>query len=265
MSDGPELPFDDDTGEPTLPADEGWLQDKNGRDYVPNPTGRGTLRRRGTESVAERVAMPAGSDRQSERARARETRRSMGRGRRRGKADPKPKGAKPPRTKPAVSDAELQQLLEGLLAAPAIYAAAPRPIGLECSFCAAHFATQAGPTSVQLVNLAADNPGLRRALITLHDSWTKITYGGIIAAYVAKPMLHHLAPEQVLDTVGGVIGVTARTPAQEAAHQHGTAGTPPQYARPAPHAEPDVPAGMVWHPPEEGRFDDGRPAPSAAE
>jgi hypothetical protein len=236
-----ELPFDPPVEPASDPADEGWLTDKGGKHYIPNPTGRGTLRRAGTETVGERIARQA-ADAGPAAPRVRK------RGRRRGK-DPKPAAGSTPRPKPAVSDLELQQLLEGLLAAPAIYAAAPRPIGLDCAFCAEHFATQAGPTSVQLVALAAENPGLRRVLIQLHDSWVKITYGGIIAAYVAKPMIHHLAPEPVLENVGGVLGIPPRTPAQEEAHQHAHAnGTspPPQYARAAPRADtpPPPPTGL---------------------
>ena len=197
------------------------VSEKTGRQYVANPSGNGAIYRHGDESVQDAI----------------ERTQAGGGKKRRRKPDTKPDPGKKARSGPPTpSDTDLENMLAELLALPAM----PAAIILHCQFCATHFATQAAPTAHQLVMLAKDSPPLRAAIVNLYRAWTNLTYGGILLAYVGKPMLHHLAPPEVLATAGPILGVPPRPDAAEKARwgfppapAHAHTHTPP---REAPHA-----------------------------
>jgi hypothetical protein len=84
--------------------------------------------------------------------------------------------------------------------------------------------------------MAQQAPALRTFLERVYTAWSTVTAAGVIATYLSKPMLHHLAPEPVLDGIGPVLGVPARPPSppkQRKPHAHGP--TPgPAAAAPGP-------------------------------
>jgi hypothetical protein len=203
----------------------GWKTDKAGKVYasVPGQAGRVTPAFDG-ETVEQAILR-----RQSEGPKTR--------GRRRPDAAPRPSGKKS--AKPGPTEAELTGMLEELLAMPAI----PAAMILKCSYCAQHFATSAGPTARELVGLAKQNAGLHAFLVRMYTAWSSLSYGAIIAMYVGKPMLHHLAPEPILASAGPFLGVPPRQPGVWAppephAHPHG----PSAYSREAPNARTAPPS-----------------------
>lgn len=135
------------------------------------------------------------------------------------RADPKPKPRESKPRKPiaptAPDDAALVQMLSEFLTMPAI----PAAVVFHCEYCRDHFISEGPKAARELVALSIVNPALRGALESLHSGWSKITIFGVLAGYMAKPMMHHLAPEPVLAAAGPVLGVPPRPPKPKA-HRH---------------------------------------------
>lgn len=162
---------------------------------------------------------------------------------RRRKPDPRPKPRE--RTKPVApdkpDDAALQQMLGELLTLPAI----PMAMLANCDYCRDHFIYEGPKAARELVALSLTNPALRGALESIHTAWSRITIAGVLAGYLAKPLMHHVAPEPVLQAAGPVLGVPPRPPKPKP-HTHDAPGTPPEHA--SPHAEePDPEAAPDQH------------------
>jgi hypothetical protein len=121
------------------------------------------------------------------------------------KRDPTPKAKRRTRTHKATT-AELEVILGELLTLPAI----PARALLECEFCMMHFIVEGPKAAHELALLSENNPALRSLLVRLHAGWTAITWGAVLAAYVGKPLLHHAAPQGVLEAVGPVMGIPPR-------------------------------------------------------
>ena len=216
------------------------------RYWIPNPGGRGPIWRRGEETVEEARARALREDAEKVGSLPGEEPlfelpRTEGK-----KADPKPKGAPKPRKHPKPTSADLEAVLAELLSAPAI----PMAALVRCDYCANHFAVEGPHAARQLVTLSEEQPAFRRLLERLYRSWTQITYGAVLAAYIGKPVLHHLAPEELAAIVSPFVGVPPRQPrAPEPAPPFtppGAAASPPFFGstrpRPAPHAAPPPPA-----------------------
>jgi hypothetical protein len=178
-----------------------WKQDKKGRYYIPRVEGAGggMIWRKGDETVDE--------------ARARDTERSQHKKR----SDPKPGGKHAAKSgPPKATTAELESFLAELLVMPAI----PVKTLLGCDYCMHHFLTQGPLAAHQIAELSTDNPALRRLLERMYVSWTSLTYGAVLAAYIGKPLLHHAAPAPVLEAAGPFLGVPPRAPTRETQHEH---------------------------------------------
>lgn len=122
-----------------------------------------------------------------------------------GEVKPKPK-KRGPHKKP--SDEQLTDVLGKLFTFPAI----PAKMVLECDFCAAHFATEGPKTAHELVQLSKEHPQLRGTLEDMYRAYTSVTWVGIIAGYLARPIAHHLAPPAFLEYSYPVLGVPPRQP-----------------------------------------------------
>lgn len=94
----------------------------------------------------------------------------------------------------------------------------------RCEFCRDHFLNQGAPTALELVKLSRDNDPLRRVLEQVSTAWGLLATGGALVTYAAKPLMHHLAPEQALNSVGPVLGIPPRDPSP--VHTHGHAHAP---------------------------------------
>lgn len=158
---------------------------------------------------------------------------------------PKPRSsrssrAKKPSSPDAPDDAALQQMLSELLTMPAI----PAAMLLDCAYCRDHFIAEGPKAARELVALSLVNPALRGALESIHTAWSRVTIAGVLVGYLAKPMMHHLAPEPVLTAAGPVLGVPPRPP--KPSHQHGpteeTEGAEGAYGTPAPDQYPGAQA-----------------------
>jgi transposase-like protein len=149
------------------------------------------------------------------------------------RTDPKPRttaAGPPPAAAHKVTDAELVQSLETVLCLPAV----PMALYVGCDYCANHFARTGAPAARELVRLSQTSPGLRRALETIHRVRQSLITGGILAMYAGKPLLHHLAPNDVLAFAGPVIGVPPRKSmagdsrvTAEPVHSNGNGTAPP--------------------------------------
>jgi hypothetical protein len=133
------------------------------------------------------------------------------------------------RTGKPATDSELVGTLARMLSMPAI----PAKMVLDCDFCAEHFAVEGPKTARELVTLSADHPDLRGVLEDMHRAYTSVTWLGIVAGYLAKPMLHHLAPAPLLEATFPIVGVPPSAPA----------GARPRPAA-APAAASSMPPGM---------------------
>lgn len=139
-----------------------------------------------------------------------------------GSGDPKPKSRsrRKPRTKPvepdAPDDAALVEMLSQLLTMPAI----PAAMLLHCDYCRDHFITEGPKAARELVALSMTNPALRGALESIYSGFAKLTIAGVLAGYALKPMLHHVAPEPVLNAAGPVLGVPPRPEKPKDDHKH---------------------------------------------
>ena len=159
-------------------------------------------------------------------------------------AEPPPPRDPPPKTTPKrkrtnkATTAEIEQLLAGLLVAPAI----PARAMLGCEYCMMHFLTEGPKAAHELALLSEDHPDLRRLLVRMHDAWTTITWGAILAAYIGKPLLHHVAPDPFLAAAGPVLGVPPR-PARAKGHAH-QGGQPGQAPPPDPERQAEAMASM---------------------
>jgi hypothetical protein len=170
-------------------------------------------------------------------------------------SDPKPRGGRP-MGKPRKADAELVKVWSELLTLPAI------PMGLpvhdptldtvipataergpqlipgmrpRCEHCRDHFIRQGPVTAVELVKLGEQSEPLRRVLERVADAWDLLTVAGALGAYLTTPLLHHVAPQPVLDGIGPVLGVPPRpprVPRGPRGHHH----APPDAAAAAPAA-----------------------------
>lgn len=162
------------------------------------------------------------------------------RGARRRKPDPKPKPRE--REKPTdpdkPDDLALTRMLGELLTMPAI----PMAMLANCDYCRDHFLAEGPRAARELVALSLTNPALRGALESMHTAWSRITIAGVLAGYLAKPLMHHIAPEPILDAAGPVLGVPPR-PAKPK-HKHAP-GTPPEHD--GPPAEHDGPTPEDQH------------------
>jgi hypothetical protein len=128
--------------------------------------------------------------------------------------DPKPTRRKRGKRRPTTP--ELEAVLAELLVLPAI----PARGVLHCDFCMMHFLTEGPKAAHELAVLAEDNDALRRVLERIHSAMTAITWTAVIGSYVAKPVLHHVAPANVLEAVGPVIGVPPRPDPRHDGHGH---------------------------------------------
>lgn len=147
-------------------------------------------------------------------------------GRRKADPPPKPRTPPPPRSEPeqGPTDTELIKALAELLTMPAI----PAAMILECDYCRDHFITEGPKSARELVALSHQNPALRGALESLYGAWSKITIVGVLAGYLAKPLLHHAAPEPVLEQVGPILKVPPRPKKEPSApHSHPQDGRSP--------------------------------------
>lgn len=163
-------------------------------------------------------------------------------------SDPKPRGGRPI-GKPRATTAELEAVLAEVLVLPAIPMGFPvrDPLldqvqdlpgggqrlipGLRprCEYCRDHFLKQGPLAAAELAKMAESSEPLRALLERLHSAWSMLSVGSVLAGYVAQPMLHHVAPEAVLDSMGPVFGVPPRPPKPPPTHDHGhghAAGTP---------------------------------------
>jgi hypothetical protein len=95
--------------------------------------------------------------------------------------------------------------------------------------------------------LSTNNPALRGLLEKMYQSWTAVTYGAVLAAYVGKPLLHHAAPAPILDTAGPFLGVPPRQ-AHAPSHAH-VRYKEPNYAPNATTASTDSPDSANGTPP----------------
>lgn len=175
-----------------------------------------------------------------------------------GAKDPPPRERKRPATlKPRPSTAELQKVLEELLVLPAVPMGFPvfekgppimqdgHPTGYvlgadgqtpvpavhpRCEYCRDHF-IQAGPqAAAELAKLSEQSEPLRRLLERLHSTWAMLTMGSVLAGYVMKPVMHHLAPEPVRQGLGPIVapGMPEPLPKAKRNHRHApSAPTPP--------------------------------------
>jgi len=133
--------------------------------------------------------------------------------------DPRPKTqAKPKKRHKRVDSGELEGSVAKIFSAPAV----PAKMLLHCDYCAGHFAEEGPRTAHELVALSETHPALRNFLEDLHRSYTSITWVGIIGGYVAKPIAHHLAPNELLAFSEPVLGV----PPREKASQNGSSPIP---------------------------------------
>lgn len=156
--------------------------------------------------------------------------------------DPAPKPRARSRRKPvapdAPDDAALVEMLSQVFTMPAI----PAALLLNCEFCRDHFIAEGPRAARELVALSIANPALRGTLESFHSAFSKLTIAGVLAGYLAKPLMHHMAPEPILTAAGPVLGVPPRpekpkhnhapTPAQAAAAEH--ASSAPEDDGPAP-------------------------------
>lgn len=131
------------------------------------------------------------------------------------RSDPPPSRSKRRAKARKAPRAELESMLGEMLSLPAI----PATMVLHCGYCAQHFATEGPNAAKQVVELAQHNPALLRALERMHEAWTAITWGTVLATYIGKPLLHHVAPEPILAQVGPVLGVPPRPPKPDR-HRH---------------------------------------------
>jgi len=103
-----------------------------------------------------------------------------------------------------------------------------------------HFLTEGPKAAHELALLSEDHPDLRRLLVRMHGAWTTITWGAILAAYVGKPLLHHVAPDPFLAAAGPVLGVPPRPVKERHTHGPQPGGAPP----PDPERQAEALAGM---------------------
>lgn len=147
-------------------------------------------------------------------------------------------------------DQALVQMLAELLVMPAI----PAAMVFDCDYCRDHFLTEGPKAARELVALSITNPALRGALESIHVSWSKMTIAAVIAGYLAKPMIHHLAPESIANNVGPVIGVPPRPPKPKHEHEPHPQETP-QPERSGPHPDAGPPAGYDGPDPQPSEYD----------
>lgn len=139
---------------------------------------------------------------------------------------PKRKPDPMPRRKPAVTpkDKATTRQLESMIAELLVMPAIPAKMLFHCDYCAKHF-VDAGPQAAkELAKMSETSEPLRRFLERMYDGWTAMTYASVFGTYLAKPMIHHLAPSHVREAVGPVLGVPlnesdiARKQAERASH-----------------------------------------------
>lgn len=170
--------------------------------------------------------------------------------------DPRPRGGKPA-GKPRASDAELVKVWGELLTMPAMWFALPvhdpalnqmipaagdQPARVQpgfrprCEFCRDHFLNTGQDAAAELVKLGEKNEPMRAVLERVATAWGLIATGGVLVTYLGKPILHHAAPEAVLDGIGPVLEIPPRPPspprrgrrgrAAAGQHDHGHAADP---------------------------------------
>lgn len=132
--------------------------------------------------------------------------------------DPKPRPRVKHRRRP--STPELEAVLSELLVLPAI----PARAVLHCDFCMMHFVTEGPKAAHELALLAEEHDELRRVLERLHAAMTAITWASVVGSYLAKPVLHHVAPAPVLEAVGPVLNIPPRPIPQHEHHAPAAAG-----------------------------------------
>lgn len=143
--------------------------------------------------------------------------------------DPAPRPRKSTRRKVVAPDAPddgaLIEMLSQLLTMPAI----PAAMLLDCGYCRDHFISEGPKAARELVALSIVNPALRGALESLHSGFSKLTIAGVLAGYLAKPLMHHVAPEPVLSAAGPVLGVPPRPPKPKHEHENHASSPPAEH------------------------------------
>lgn len=151
-------------------------------------------------------------------------------------ADPGPQKGRTPKgkKKQGPTTAQLADTLAELLVLPAI----PAKMVLGCEFCRDHFLEEGPKAAAEIAAMSEGSEPLRKFLERIHEGLTMLTWGSVLTAYIGKPLLHHAAPEPILEGVGPVMGVPTTRPERPdlsglfgMPHTHGTNGTP----TPPPH------------------------------
>ena len=139
-----------------------------------------------------------------------------------------------PAARRRVSDADLTSTFSQLLSLPAIWYGLPvystlptgePAVGPRCEYCRDHFLRQAPQTSAEIVKLAESNSNLRGGLEKIHNLFAGVGVATTIANYAGPPVLHHAAPEPLLNSVGPLFGVPPRPHQYDPAHDHAHAAT----------------------------------------
>jgi hypothetical protein len=128
------------------------------------------------------------------------------------------------------STPELEAALAQVMVLPAI----PARAVLHCDFCMMHFLTEGPKAAHELAVLAEEHDALRGLLERIHGAMETVTWGAVLAAYIGKPLAHHLMPAEQLATFGPVIGLPPREPPVHSHHE------------PAPTVPPDVAAAAAY-------------------
>lgn len=143
-------------------------------------------------------------------------------------------------------DGELERVIARIFTLPAV----PMKMIVGCDFCTMHFTVEGPNTARELVELSKQHPQLRGVLLDLYRSYTNVTWIGIVAGYLVRPLAHHMAPNGFLEYSYPVLGVPPRAappPPRERAPNGGPPGSPPTEEEPLHplHDHPDYAQAMA--------------------